>query len=359
MSLGHFPDLKSARFRAEKLKSVRDFFSHRQVLEVDVPILSRGISLDCHIDPFSTEFFPLGIPGSNKSETYYLQSSPEPHLKRLLCAGYPDLYALGHSFRNGEKGHHHNPEFTMLEWYRKGFSLEDLMREVADLLQLIAGSREVIHLTYIQAFEKYLGFDPLAQAADFFVGKGFRDRILKIISLPENLPLQTGRKVPVGHIVSVDKKVPIGEKISAGLEFSTRTDALNFLLSHFIENQFSDDALTFLSLFPSDQAAQAQVLPQNPHLAYRFEVYGGGMELGNGYLELKDAGEYRSRFESENSKRSQYGKPTLPLDENLLTAIETGLPDCAGVAMGFDRILLLAHAQKDIQSLLNFPWESC
>ena len=352
MSLGHFPDLNSARFRAEKLKAVRDFFLHRQVLEVDVPILSRGISLDLHIDPFSTEFFPLGIPGKSKSETYYLQTSPEPHLKRLLCAGYPDIYALGHAFRNGESGNHHNPEFTMLEWYRKEFSLEDLMQEVAELVQVIAWARPVLHLTYVQAFEKYLGFDPLKLETNFFIGKGFSDRLKKIISESENLNLKTGTKVPVHEKFSLD------ERISADLEFSNRTDALNFLLSHFIEDQFPKEAFTFLSLFPSDQAAQAQVLPQNPLLAYRFEVYGGGMELGNGYLELTDAREYRLRFESENNKRILGGKPPLPIDENLLQALEKGLPDCAGIAMGFDRLLLLARAQKDIQSLLNFPWAS-
>jgi lysyl-tRNA synthetase class 2 len=327
---GHGPDLRAARFRAESLRKLRAFFSDRDVLEVETPVLSRGISLDCHIDVFTADFHPLGYrrPGA-APEAFHMQTSPEPHMKRLLCRGFPDIYQIGKAFRNGERGKHHNPEFTMVEWYRKGFSLSKLMDEVEAVCLLIAGSRPVIRKTYVEAFRESLGFDPLALELE---------SLLAHPGVPE--------KLPEGH------------------RFGTRIDALDYLMAHAVEPGFDPAAFTFVSGFPAEQAAQARILPEDPRLAYRFEVYGGGMELGNGYLELVDPAEYESRFDRENIKRRDAGKPELPKDRNLLDDLGRGLPACAGVAMGFDRLLMLGtdsggNGDGDIGSVLNFPWESC
>lgn len=325
MNPGHEPDLAAARFRAESLRKLRAFFSDREVLEVETPILSRGISMDCHIDFFSSDFHPLGFPrpGAN-SETFHLQTSPEPHMKRLLCRGFPDLYQIGKAFRNGESGARHNPEFTMVEWYRKGFPLARLMDEVEAVCLLIAGSRPVVHKTYAEAFRESLGIDPF--------------------TLDPN---------GLGEVPALDDKLPEAHR------FPTRSDALDYLMAHIVEPGFDPSVLTFIREFPAEQAAQSRVLTEDPRVAHRFEVYGGGMELGNGYLELVDPGEYANRFDQENIKRRTAGKPELTKDRNLLADLQRGLPDCAGVAMGFDRLVMLGLGSEDIRSVLTFPWEAC
>jgi elongation factor P--(R)-beta-lysine ligase len=325
MNRGHGPDLAAARFRADSLRKLRAFFSERDVLEVETPVLSRGISLDCHIDVFTADFHPLGFsrPGSTP-ETFHLQTSPEPHMKRLLCRGFPDLYQIGKAFRNGERGGHHNPEFTMVEWYRRDFPLSRLMDEVEAVCLLISGSRPVVHKTYAEAFLEALALDPFT---------------LDPKSLAD-IPALAG-KLPEGH------------------GFQTRSDALDYLMAHIVEPGLDPAALTFIREFPSEQAAQAQIHPQDPRVAYRFEVYGGGMELGNGYLELVDPVEYSERFDKENVKRRNAGKPELPKDRTLLEDLQRGLPPCAGVAMGFDRLLMLGLGSNDIRSVVAFPWETC
>ncbi|MDB5107058.1 MAG: elongation factor P--(R)-beta-lysine ligase [Fibrobacteres bacterium] len=326
----HLPDLPALRFRAEALRNIREFFHRSGVLEVETPVLSRGISLDCHIDVFSSRFHSLGYPrgseggGDREGETYYLQTSPEPHMKRLLCLGFPDLYQLGKAFRNGEKGDFHNPEFTMLEWYRRGFSLMDLMEEVEKVCLIVTGIMPSVRLTYRDAFGDRLGVDPLEMSRE------------DLLALPEL----------VGRAPSPDA-------------FPTKADALDFIMSHVIEPGFPKDRFTFVHDFPAEQAAQAQVHESDPRVAHRFEVYGGGMELGNGYLELADPVEYERRFNGENAKRRAAGKPELPQDPALLGDLRRGLPACAGVAMGVDRLVQLALGRENIRSVLAFPWDVC
>ena len=325
MNPRHSPDVNAARFRAESLRKLREFFFQRNVLEVETPVLSRGVSLDCHIDVFSADFHPLGYRKSTPaSESFFLQTSPEPHMKRLLCRDFPDIYQIGKAFRNGESGNHHNPEFTMVEWYRKGFSLSALMDEVEAVCLLIAGPRPVVRRTYVEVFQAALGIDPLE---------------FDLAMLPRISALFG--KLPEKHV------------------FASKGDALDYLMSHVIEPGFPSGSLTFVTDFPADKAAQAQILPNDNRLAYRFEVYGGGMELGNGYLELVDPKEYEVRFDQENSKRRQNRKPELPKDLTLLQDLKRGLPTCAGVAMGFDRLLMLGKQSAGIGSVLNFPWETC
>jgi len=304
---------------------MREFFRERGALEVETPLLSRGISLDCHIDVFTARWHALGnanapAPGDRD---YFLQTSPEPHMKRLLCMGFPDIYQIGKAFRNGERGARHNPEFSMLEWYRKGFSLADLMNEVEALCRMLRPDVPVVRLEYREAFRTALGGDPLALD---------REALLA-------LPAAQGR-------------LPPPESLPA------RADVLDFLMAHLVEPGFDASMLTFVAGFPADQAAQAQVRSGDPRIAERFEVYGGGMELGNGYLELADPGEYARRFHAENAKRRLHGKPELPTDPDLLADLELGLPPCAGVAMGVDRLIQWALRLPEIGPTLSFAWEN-
>jgi lysyl-tRNA synthetase class 2 len=342
----HQPDLAALAFRAKVLRDIREYFFRNGVMEVDTPALSRGISLDCHIDVFSCRFHALGYsrpgnPGDSASGetaasadvsaasadedgTYYLQTSPEPHMKRLLCHGFPDIYQICKAFRNGEQGQRHNPEFTMLEWYRKGFSLSDLMDDVERICLIAAGKRPVVRKSYVEAFREALGADPLDLGLE---------RLLTLPALRGKLPLADA--------------------------FPLKSDALDFIMAHVIEPGFAPEALTFIHGFPAEQAAQAQVHADDPRLAHRFEVYGGGMELGNGYLELADPDEYERRFDGENAKRRARGKPELPKDRNLLDALRLGLPACAGVAVGLDRLIQLGLGRPDLASVLAFPWDVC
>jgi elongation factor P--(R)-beta-lysine ligase len=329
-SLPNLSALSALRFRAQVLRGLREHFFRADVLEVETPVLSRGISLDCHIDVFSARFHALGFPrrrslGSDaeaEGEDFFLQTSPEPHMKRLLCRGFPDIYQIGKAFRNGERGAHHNPEFTMLEWYRKGFSLADLMADVEQVCLIATGPLPVVRRAYREVFQDHVGADPLD---------------LDLAGLLD-LPALAG-KLPAREV------------------FPVKTDALDFIMAHIIEPAFPKRMLTFVYDFPAEQAAQAQVHAGDPRLAHRFEVYGGGMELGNGYLELADPDEYERRFDQENAKRRVRGKPELPKDRTLLDDLRLGLPPCAGVAMGVDRLVQVGLGCETIGPVLTFPWD--
>ena len=303
---------------------MREFFRERGVLEVETPVLSRGISLDCHIDVFSARYHALGHARapSEEDRDFYLQTSPEPHLKRLLCRGFPDIYQIGKAFRNGERGACHNPEFTMLEWYRKGFSLEALMDEVEALCRLLRPGVPCIRMEYREAFRAALGADPLELDRE------------SLLALPA-----------------------AGGRLPAPEDLPARADVLDFLMAHLVEPGFDPGVLTMITGFPAEQAAQAQVRREDPRIAERFEVYGGGLELGNGYFELSDPGEYARRFAAENVKRRARGKPELPVDASLLEDLCSGLPPCSGVAMGFDRMVQWALRLPDVGATLTFAWD--
>jgi len=330
------PDLEVLRLRAGIIREIREFFFSRGVLEVETPLLSRGISLDCHIDVFASTYHPSGYPppaGRTAGEvaggeTFYLQTSPEPHMKRLLCRGFPDIYQIGKAFRNGEHGRSHNPEFTMLEWYRKDFSLTSLMDEVEAICVIAAGTRPIERRSFGDAFRTVMGADPLSLELE---------QLLTLPLMRERFPGGQGMKDM----------------------FPTRADAFDFIMAHIIEPSFPTGSLIFIYDFPADMAAQAQVHRDDPRIAHRFEVYGGGMELGNGYLELADIEEYERRFDGENAKRTARGKPVLPKDSALLAELRRGLPPCAGVAVGLDRLVQLGAGRGEIDSVLAFPWRVC
>ena len=321
---------RAAEFRAEKLAALRAFFAARNVLEIEAPLLSRGASHDAHIGVIAV---PPAFAGAGSQAvtdvTRYLQTSPEPHLKRLLARGFPDVYSIGKSFRRDEAGARHNPEFTMIEWYRLGFKLRRMMEETVAVCSLVADGatpRETDFLLYVETFHERTGLHPR---------KSTRDELL-------------------AHPVFAARGLMPGDHATI---FPEKTDVLNFLMAEVVEPTFDPAKFTVVHHFPIELAAQAEPDQEEPFLAQRFEVYAGGMELANGYKELIDTREYRMRFEAENAKRTGLGLPVIPLHEGFFTDLGAGLPACAGVAGGFDRLLMLGLGADDIRDVLMFPWD--
>lgn len=304
--------LETLRSRAKLLQTLRAFFCDRQVLEVDVPSLARIASTDPHID---------SIVARVCDEPMYLQTSPEFFLKRMLAAGSGDIYSLAKAFRNGEAGRKHNPEFTMLEWYRVDWDEHQLMDEVISLLRACMSVSSVEKLSYRQLFQRHFNIDPHQSDA-----KNLRD-----------IANQYG-------------------------EFDWQDDDrdvwLDLLMTHVIEPKMGN-GLVLVYDFPETQAALARREndSQGQLIARRFEAYVGGVELANGYWELCDGEEQADRFDQDLKKRAEMGLPQLPCDHNLVQALNSGMPECAGVALGVDRLLMLATGVTDIRQLLAFPFE--
>lgn len=302
--------------RADLLAQVRRFFTQRQVLEVDTPVLAAAAGTDPAIEPFVTS---CRGPGGNGGMTLYLQTSPEFHMKRLLAAGSGDIYQVTHAFRQGEQGARHNPEFLLLEWYRIGFDHHRLMEEVARLVSLVLGRElEVEKVRYPDLFRQRFGWDPLT--AD----------------------LATLEETARGEGLEV-----------AGLEH--RDQWLDLLMSMLIEPGLGRERLTFVHDYPASQAALARLNPDEPRLACRFELYHEGVELANGFHELSDPREQLQRFRADNRARRESGLEELPIDQRLIEALEQGLPDCAGVALGLDRLLMLKLGATRLSEVLSFP----
>lgn len=312
-------DFSKLRARADVLASIRDFFYQRQVLEVDTPAMSKAAVTDIHLHTFSTE---LLNPGYDKGEKLYLQTSPEFHMKRLLAAGSGCIYQMSKSFRNEEAGRYHNPEFTMLEWYRVGFDHFQLMDEMSDLLTQVLQSGKEQRFTYQSAFQQFLHLDPLTASLD---------------------ELKNAAK-PLGVFdVLADE--------------TDRDTILQLLFCVGVESQIGHKVPCFIYDFPASQAALARISPVDNRVAERFEVYFKGIELANGFHELADAEEQLSRFRADNQKRESMGLSASPIDMNLINALEAGFPDCAGVALGIDRLIMLATNSTRLSDVLAFPTE--
>ena len=305
------------RQRAAALSATREFFAARNVLEVETPALVNAPVSDVNLGSIRVE-----VPG--RDAPLFLHTSPEYAMKRLLAAGSGDIYQVCHVYRGFERGRQHNPEFTMLEWYRLGFSLEDLMREVADLARtlLCAPQLQIEFLSYREAVQRYAGFDPL----DADIGK--------LQNAAQSLGLAEGHARGAGRDELLD--LIVGAKVGPAL---------------------GQDALTFLHRYPASQAALARLDAGDPRVALRFELYHLGVELANGYHELSSGAEQRMRFAADQQARKARGSPTFALDAHLLAALDAGLPDCAGVALGFDRLLMLATGASCIDDVLAFPVE--
>jgi lysyl-tRNA synthetase class 2 len=305
------------------LTRIREYFTHAGVLEVDTPVLSAAGTTDPTIQSFSTVYHG---PGPCHGTRLYLHTSPEFPMKRLLAAGAGSIYQICKVFRDGESGRRHNPEYTLLEWYRAGFDhvalmaeVESLLREVLRDIMPLAPARRV---TYRELFRDHAGIDPFTTSVNEI-----------------RLALQSR-----------------GIDAPYGLPEDTLDGWLDLLLTHVIEPAL-DAGLVFVSDYPASQAALASLLPGAPPVAARFEVYLDGVELANGYHELTDAVEQGRRFERDNMRRSARDLAAVEPDRRLLSAMQSGLPDCAGVALGIDRLLMIASGTKHINEVMAFPLE--
>lgn len=300
--------LENLKKRAQIIANIRAFFAERDVLEVETPLLGRSTATDPHIASFT-------VPWPDTSYRY-LHTSPEFPMKRLLAAGSGSIYQIAKVFRLGEQGRLHHPEFTMLEWYRVGFDHHDLMREIDLLLQRILKTPATEHTTYAQLFEAYLGIDPHFSNAKTLQACAKQHDLWRPSDAHEDKDFW-----------------------------------LHLLMSHCIEPHIGKEKPVLVSDFPASQAALARVSKVEPPVAERFEAYYKGIELLNGYHELTDVEEHQRRFTADNQTRTKMGLPEIPLDEAFLAALPN-MPDCAGVALGVDRLVMLALGAGSIAEVM-------
>lgn len=306
-------DLSTWKARAHLTAKVREFFRDRGVLEVETPVLSRASGTDAHLDYFEVSGNPAR----------YLMTSPEFHLKRLLAAGFGDIFEIAHAFRQDEVGGKHNSEFTIVEWYRVGMHFESLMTEVEELAGAILGKQiRAERLSYREAFLRYAGVDPYVDGPE-----KFREAL---------------RKNSVPDVEGSDK-------------FS-REDWWDYLMVTLVEPSLGKDCPQFLIDYPESCAALAQTYTNSngDRVAKRFELYIENMELCNGYEELTDPVEQKRRFEEDLKFRRENGKPLPAIDKRFLAALEHGMPAASGVALGLDRLLMLALGKKKIEDVILF-----
>jgi lysyl-tRNA synthetase class 2 len=288
------------------------------VLEVDTPAMSHATVTDIHLHTFQTKFIGPGYADGSK---LYLMTSPEFHMKRLLAAGSGCIYQINKAFRNEENGRFHNPEFTMLEWYRVGFDHHKLMDEMDALLQVVLECGQAERMTYQQAFIDVLGVCPLEGTM----------AELKLAA----------EKLGLSDIAQPEED---------------RDTLLQLLFSIGVEGKIGQSAPAFVYDFPASQAALAKINKQDSRVADRFEVYFKGIELANGFHELDDPQEQLKRFEQDNAKRIEMGLSPQPIDHHLIAALKSGLPECAGVALGVDRLIMLAIGCDHIDQVTAFPF---
>ncbi|MCC8361724.1 EF-P lysine aminoacylase GenX [Lysobacter sp. A6] len=313
------PRFEAMRLRASLYATLRLFFAERNVLEVETPVLSRAGNTDPNIASFSLEFSGRtdGAP-----RTRWLRTSPEYPLKRLLAEGLGDCYELGRVFRDGEAGGRHNPEFTMLEWYRVGRDHHWLARETVEVIRaalaLVNRDVDVVDLSYRDLFRTRLGIDPFEASEETL-----RNALGDVVIDPEGL---------------------------------VRDDWLDLVITHRLQPAFDAGTVHIVHDYPASQCALARIRPGDPPVAERFEVFLGPLELANGYHELRDAHEQRARFERDRAVRIARGHAAPPIDDALLAALERGLPDCAGVALGVDRLMMAMVGTQRIGDVLAFDF---
>lgn len=313
--------MATLRQRAQLLARTRAFFAELGVWEVDTPLLASAGVTDPYLNVMEVAYIPEA---AGEARTLYLQTSPEYAMKRLLAAGSGPIYQLGKVFRNGERSPRHNPEFTLLEWYRPGFNDQQLMDEVAALWHALGGMEPPLRISYREAFERVLAIDP--------------------------------HEAPITQLQALARQ-------HCGAEFADerRDTWLELLMSQVVEPGLAPLGAVFVYDFPATQAALARVVQdeRGARVGKRFELYIRGLEVANGYWELTDAQEQRRRFQADLVVRAQLQRPLIPLDERLLAAMQAGLPDCAGVAVGFDRLLMLLSGKQEIAEVIPFALERC
>lgn len=306
--------------RADLLKRTRAFFDSRGFLEVETPVLSADTVVDRHLDPFSAILCD-DPRRPDVGRRLWLQTSPEFHMKRLLAAGSPAIYQIARVFRNAERGKLHNPEFTMVEWYRPGDDLQAGMQLLSDLSEALLARGPAVRISYAEAFAKHVGIDPHAATGE-----------------------QLGARA--AHV---------GIAVPNSLSFDDRDAWLDLLLVELVQPHLGRGTPAILYDYPASQAALARVRASDPPVAERFELYVEGIELANGYYELLAAQMLRDRNRRNNEQRVADGKPPLPEQSRLVAAMEAGLPPCTGVALGFDRLVMLAADAVSIDEALAFP----
>jgi lysyl-tRNA synthetase class 2 len=299
------------RRRAEMLARLRAFFAERGFLEVETPLLDDEVIPELHIEPMSVE------------GGFWLQASPELHMKRLLAEGLPAIFQVTRSFRKDERGQLHNPEFTMVEWYRAGDSMEAGVTLLDELVQAVAGAVPARRTTYAEAFQSHAGVDPHRAA-------------ITELALASN------------HGIEMD--------LPEGLMSIPRDEWLNIILARQVESRLGQDGPELLLDYPASQSAlAATTMRDGVEVAERFELYWRGIELANGYHELTDVDVLQARLEAVNAARRQARQPKLPLPERLFRAMKSpGLPPCSGCALGFDRLVMLACNAESIDDVMAF-----
>lgn len=306
------------KLRARQLAWVRDFFAGRDVLEVETPVLGRCGVTEVNIDCIGAASAAI----AGRSPGGWLQTSPEYHMKRLLAAGAGAIWQNVKVFRDGERGRRHNPEFSLLEWYRPGFDDQALMDEVADLVCGWLSVPAPVRLSYREAMIRFAQLDPFTISADELIAR---------------CEPWVGRDVA---------------------ETLPRDACLDLVMSYRVEPALATMPPVFICEYPASQAALARLsVVDGFTVAHRFELYVQGIELCNGYWELTDPVEQKARFEADNRQRRALGKIEMPVDTALLDALEAGLPECAGVALGLDRLLMLKAGVTEIAEVLTFPFE--
>ncbi len=304
----------AARSRQAMMQRARDHFVARDVLAVDTPTLSQFAVTDTNIESLAVS--------ARSDRKYFLHTSPEFCMKRLLAAGYPDIYSICRVFRDGEAGQHHAAEFTMVEWYRLGFDLgeiiDDTTRFIATCLDLPKLADSAVLFDFADLFREFAGVDFIDASIDDLASRCNADERLRAA-------------------VGADK------------------DAwLDLILSTIIAPQFVPDQLTVIQHYPARQAALARLCPDDDRFADRFEVFCGSIELANGYVELTGAKEQRQRMENDLGKRRDSGQSEPPWDRTLIAALESGLPQCAGVAVGFERLQMICDGADHIRDVVTF-----
>jgi lysyl-tRNA synthetase class 2 len=314
--------------RARYLATAREFFRTRDVLEVETPLICEHGVTDANI---SSVPVTLATPDSTTANghNYWLRTSPEYHMKRLLAAGLPDIYQIGKAFRAGERGARHQPEFTMLEWYRHGFDLTAMIEETCALIielsqQGTAAVNDYSRINYTQAFQDSCGLNPLAAT-------------ISEIRTAANQHLQARLDSRLTNSLGDD-----------------RLAWLDLLASHVVYPSFPADRLIVIDAYPADQAMLARTDPNDPTTALRFEVFLNGIELANGFHELASASEQEQRFDLDKERRRMAGLTEMHADPYLLDALNAGLPDCSGVAVGLDRLLMTTNGQANLEETLSF-----
>ncbi|WP_343192591.1 elongation factor P--(R)-beta-lysine ligase [Buchnera aphidicola (Taiwanaphis decaspermi)] len=305
--------------RAKIINKIRSFFLKNNVLEVDTPIMSSFTVTDVNITPFKTLFL------NKKKKKLWLITSPEYHMKRLISYGLGSIYQICHSFRNGELGKYHNPEFTILEWYETNCDIFKLMNKINVLLNNLKKYKKVVFISYERIFMNYLKINPLTCSK--------KDLIKKIqdVSKDNSLSFKNKNKDSLLEYLFIIGLYPILKKIE----------------------------LIFIYHFPASQASLSKINSLNNKISERFEIFSYGLEIANGFDELVDFKEQKKRFKKNNKTREKNGMKKVKIDKNFINSLKKGLPQCSGVAIGIERLIMSILKIKNINEIINFPLDIC